>query len=240
MDLFFYFYPIAWYCWDILNNIILVSLIRHWVKGSVFDTKDQVLAELKKPATALEVKAAMEIPDKKDLEALKTCMLSEVWELRKRFQGVQEAVQGVQDVRDALADIRSLNGKLEAQAADLKALEGEMVTRIDGIKKLEITLDEETIKKLGRSSAGYQGKQGQVDAQVIRDQVLATYQGNPEAFKQDATVIYQQLTQIHGVPPTVAQNAINQGPEATLTLFSAFLGKKKERPFILFYAQGIR
>jgi hypothetical protein len=60
-----------WFCWDLCGTVAILFLIRRWIKGSVVETKDQVIAEMKNPATGNAIRSAMDVVAGADIQALK-------------------------------------------------------------------------------------------------------------------------------------------------------------------------
>jgi len=222
LDLFSAIWSPLWFCWDLVNNGIILYKTRQWVKASTYATKDEVIAQLLLPGTTESLKKALGIPDLKDLDAIKGTIIPEIWELRKRLQ---ELNQVLQDKLSALDGFRSLEAKLVAQAADLSAFENEVRTDLAGLRKIDLVLDDESAKRLAHSLNSAAGAAAKVSREEIQAMFINAYQGKPEELKRDAPMIYQQLLSM-GAPPEVARNVIMDGPAAVGSLVAQFGSRK--------------
>lgn len=70
LDWFLLLWSPLWFCWDLCNNALILITTRHWIKGGVTETKDQVIKELCEPKTFLKVRKAMGIPTTDDIRTI--------------------------------------------------------------------------------------------------------------------------------------------------------------------------
>lgn len=110
-----------WFAWDLCNNILLAWGIRHWIKGGVTDTSGQVIAEIKKPNVAAEVRTAWGIPTLAEIVAAVKAILPTVPdmprvpsadEIATAMQSKQTGIQGAITKQD-----KALVASLQTQYA---------------------------------------------------------------------------------------------------------------------------
>jgi hypothetical protein len=143
MDLFGYVYPIAWFTWDLCNNFIILIKTRQWVKGSVHDTKDQVKTMLLEPATTAELKAALDIPDRTDIQKITDKVQEMELQLEAKMIELTAKLEAIK-----MPELDKL--KLEFDEETLNDISDKIVSRVSGYKGQLMKAERAEMKKVGK------------------------------------------------------------------------------------------
>ena len=192
------FWSPLWFFWDLCGTVAIIFLIRKWIRGSVTDTKDQVIAEITNSEVSKRLKTAMDIPDRAD-----------VIKVADQVKALDVAFQTALDAR--------LKGVVDDIKAEIpKVPEGITVRQIEDIITSAIArspaIDPEHIGKLVAASvSGSLGTATKADKKA-QEEFVRQYEESAGAAV-DSQIAYKLLTSM-GMAPNLAQMAAVGGPPA--------------------------
>lgn len=198
-DLFGIVYPVAWFLWDMCNNMIILWKTRKWVKGSVTDTTAQVTATLLKPETTEPLKKALNIPDRGEIEALK----NQIRQIDLSFQAALDArLAGV--IKDVTAAVK----------AEIVPLNPDLIG--------------EQVGKSITAYMKNQMSQRSKELAAAKEDFINQYKASPEAAR-DAQMIYKILVERFRVAPGLAEWAVKTGGTAIEWAVEYSVGEKEAK-----------
>ena len=227
-DWFLYFWQPFWFAWDLVGTLGILLLVRRWVKGSVTDTKDQVVEELKKPETAKAVKGAMDIPDRADITKLTERIERKDFEyqtmLDSRMTGLYADIKAM--IKETAPDLKGLEGRLDlAVRAAVAPVEAKIV---------QMKIDPESLaadmKKAMTDSGKAMLSREAKAANQQQEAIMAAYQRSAQA-QYDHKYITSMLLGMK-VPPGMADLAATYGPTGVEWALRMTFGDKRTAELI--------
>ncbi len=209
MDLFALLWGPVWFVLDMIILALEFFYFYKWIHAGITETRDGVLDEFQNKETAAKVKTAMDIPDRKDLDDLKSSVQDKIKDLEdavdSKIQDVRDAVDGIVDkVKDAV--------KLEAPTLDEEKISEAIASKVFG--------------QMGAEEVAYGKEKKEAYAQV-----MAEYDGS-QVQGQDAQVISEWLVS-QGLPEGLASIAGMFGPIAAEAVLEEAVGRKQAKGMML-------
>lgn len=224
MDWFILAWSPLWFTWDLINNMIILMATRRWINGGVTQTKNQVMAEMKDPKNAKELRTAWDIPTRAEIKETMTAAISTI-----AFPPIPSV--DLSPIEAKIAAISDQGAELKAALALLEA----KLTKIEA-EGLQVDLDMEDLnKRIVKAATSAYGVTVREDNKA-KDDFIAEYKSSVYG-QADQKLIYDQLIKL-GIPPGAAEVAAVQGPTAVRWITEEFLGKKKAAELAAAWERG--
>jgi hypothetical protein len=191
-----------WFFWDLIGTVAIITLIRHWIKSSVVETKTQVISELKDPKTAAAIRDAMDIVASADVKAL----TADVGRIREEVR------------QKDLSWTVALDARMGGLLQDVKAA-------VASIPKPDLTGLEERVRSAVGAAAGGQATKEIKAAQKAQEEMMAAYRSS-QAAQYDLKYTTEMLTRM-GVTPGMAAFGAQYGTLGVSWALEASFGQKR-------------